>query len=91
MNGRLMVAAISLAVAGCAQDGGAGPSYIGLTDLTVGANPAQAKAGPDMAAPEALRHVQSNKVLGAMAFQKVTGRTVDPDSLSAEGLSAGRE
>jgi hypothetical protein len=34
---------------------------------------------------EALRHVQSNKVLGAMAFQRVTGRTVDPSSLSGSG------
>jgi hypothetical protein len=30
---------------------------------------------------ESLRHIQSNKVLGAMAFQKVTGQAVDPDSL----------
>ena len=44
---------------------------------------ARAAAQPaSQSAPEALRHVQSNKVLGAMAFQRVTGRTVDPESLS---------
>jgi hypothetical protein len=31
---------------------------------------------------EATRYVQSNKVLGAMAFQRMTGRTVNPERLS---------
>jgi hypothetical protein len=39
---------------------------------------------PDGAPPEALDHVQSNKVLGAMAYQKVTGRTVAPERLTGE-------
>jgi len=32
--------------------------------------------------PEAIRHVSSNRVLGALAFQKVTGAEVDPRTLS---------
>jgi len=28
-----------------------------------------------------LRHVNTNRVLGAMAYQKVTGRSVDPARL----------
>lgn len=77
---RSVAAAGILALAGCAQENGAHPAYIGLTDL----------AGPSLAAdqstdsgdtPDVLRHIQSNKVLGAMAFQKMTGQAVDPDSL----------
>jgi hypothetical protein len=45
---------------------------------------ADALTAPHMTRPELhpeLRHVASNKVLGAMAFQKTTGRTVDPARL----------
>lgn len=67
----------ALALGGCAQQGDIQPSYLGLADLTSGATPAHAEAPS-----EALRYVQSNKVLGAMAFHSVTGRTVAPESLS---------
>lgn len=70
-----------LLLAGCAQESGSHPSYIGLVDLAGGAA-ANAETSPVQDVPEALRHIQSNKVLGAMAFQRVTGRTVDPGSLS---------
>ena len=66
----------ALALGGCAQQG-VGPSYLGLSDLTSEAAPA-----PAGEPSEALRYVQSNKVLGAMAFHTVTGRTIDPESLS---------
>ncbi|HEY8194930.1 MAG TPA: hypothetical protein VIF13_07765 [Hyphomicrobium sp.] len=68
---------VALALGGCAQQGEVGPSYLGLADLTSEAAPAPAEQPS-----EALRYVQSNKVLGAMAFHSVTGRTVDPESLS---------
>jgi hypothetical protein len=77
---RLIAFASLLALAGCAQDGDSRPSYLGLSDLAAGG--ARAATDPANPQPEALRHVQSNKVLSAMAFQKVTGRAVDPDSLS---------
>jgi hypothetical protein len=67
----------ALALGGCAQQGDIQPSYLGLSDLTSEATPANAEAPS-----EALRYVQSNKVLGAMAFHSVTGRTIDPESLS---------
>jgi hypothetical protein len=81
MVGRLIAFAGLLALAGCAQEGDSRPSYLGLSDLAAGG--ARAATEPEAAntPSEALRHVQSNKVLGAMAFQKVTGRTIDPDSL----------
>ncbi len=74
------------ALAGCAQEG-VRPSYIGLSDLpaVAAATPAQASTPSRSPLSDSLRHVQSNKVLGAMAFQKVTGRAVDPDSLSGRG------
>ncbi len=81
---RSVAAAGFLLLAGCAQQG-SHPAYIGLSDLsvedTVG-NPLTGRTGEPS---EALRHVQSNKVLSAMAFQKVTGRTVDPESLVGRG------
>ncbi|MBS0233075.1 MAG: hypothetical protein JSR99_06275 [Proteobacteria bacterium] len=78
---RFLAAAGVLALAGCAQEAGSRPSYIGLMDLA-GDDAAAAQPLTGNQIPEALRYVQSNKVLSAMAFQKVTGRTIDPDSLS---------
>jgi hypothetical protein len=69
-----------LALAGCAQDSGNRPSYIGLTDLAAARDGTFADAQSESSS-EATRYVQSNKVLGAMAFHRVTGRTVDPESL----------
>jgi hypothetical protein len=77
---RWLALASFLALAGCAQDS-TRPSYIGLTDLTPGnegtLSPAQSETQSD-----ATRYIQSNKVLGAMAFHRVTGRSVDPESLA---------
>ncbi len=81
---RSLAAAGFLVLAGCAQDG-PHPAYLGLSDLVgndVAASPAATSADETS---EALRHIQSNKVLGAMAFQRVTGQTVDPDSLVGRG------
>ncbi len=79
---RALALASFLALAGCAQDGASRPSYIGLMDLA----PAEASAQTVAAEPpsEATRYVQSNKVLGAMAFQRITGRTVDPERLNGK-------
>jgi hypothetical protein len=78
--GRWFALASFLALAGCAQDSGTRPSYIGLTDLTHGNGGTFAPAQSEMPS-DATRYVQSNKVLGAMAFHRVTGRSVDPESL----------
>jgi len=81
---RSLAAAGFLLLAGCAQQG-SHPAYIGLSDLSGNdpmGNPLTGRTGEPS---EALRHVQSNKVLSAMAFQKVTGRTVDPESLIGRG------
>jgi hypothetical protein len=82
---RSLAAVGFLALAGCAQESGPHPAFIGLSDLAgndVGESPLSAQ---NSETSEALRHVQSNKVLGAMAFQTVTGQTVDPDSLVGRG------
>jgi len=77
---RTLVLASFLALAGCAHDGATRPSYIGLVDLTPG--DANAQTFTTEPPSDATRYVQSNKVLGAMAFQRITGRTVDPGRLS---------
>jgi hypothetical protein len=69
-----------VALTGCAQDG-ARPAYIGLADLAGGSEPESGRTATSPQISDVLRHIQSNKVLGAMAFQKVTGQAVDPDSL----------
>lgn len=69
---------LALALAGCAPEGGYPPSYLGLADVAAKDN----APSPTQQPSDAARHIQSNKVLGAMAFQKVTGRTVAPERLS---------
>lgn len=71
-----------MGLAGCAQEGAPHPSYIGLSDLSASSAVAAPMPSTENEQSEALRHIQSNKVLSAMAFQKVTGQMVDPDSLS---------
>jgi hypothetical protein len=65
---------------GCAKSAGQSPFHLGLPIVS------ESEAGEtELDAPQGqqpgLRHVASNKVLGAMAFQKITGRTVDPQRL----------
>lgn len=57
------------------------PSYLGMATSSIDTG-ASAHAAIPAATPEAIRHVSSNKVLGAMAFKKVTGADVDPRTLS---------
>jgi hypothetical protein len=79
--GRWLALASFLALAGCAQNSGTRPSYIGLTDLAHGSEGTSFTSTQPETAWDATRYVQSNKVLGAMAFHRVTGRSVDPESL----------
>lgn len=79
---RLMAcAAAVLALQGCAAGTDPSPSFLGALVLEDEDTKAPA---PNGTPPEALDHVQSNKVLGAMAYQKVTGRTVAPERLTGE-------
>ena len=74
---------LGLLLQGCANAGYTNPSYLGFAaageDEDEDGHPVPAATAP----PQAARHVSSNKVLGAMAFQKVTGRAVDPERLSS--------
>jgi hypothetical protein len=79
---RLLAIASLIALGGCAQNGVSSPSNLGLSDLASEAEAASSRTIIDRP-PKALRDVPSNKVLGAMAFQRVTGRSVDPESLSS--------
>jgi hypothetical protein len=79
---RLLAFASLIALGGCAQSGVSSPSYLGLSDLASEAEAASSRPITGTA-PKALRDVPSNKVLSAMAFQRVTGRSVDPESLSS--------
>lgn len=77
---RAIVLAFTLALTlqGCARGVETGPSYLGMLtpdEATVATAENTAEPLPE------LRHVGSNKVLGAMAFQKTTGRAIDPSRL----------
>jgi hypothetical protein len=70
----------SATLQGCAKSTEQSPFHLGLPIVSA------SEAGEtDLPAPQGqqpgLRHVASNKVLGAMAFQKITGRAVDPQRL----------
>lgn len=70
--------AAAVAGAGCAQEPLPQPSFLGMGELVAQETTPMPGEG---AINPALRHINSNRVLGAMAFQKVTGRSVDPQSL----------
>lgn len=53
------------------------PSYLGMATGFEPAETSDSRSSP----PPAVRHVNSNRVLGAMAFQRTTGANVDPTSL----------
>ena len=83
MRGLSAVVVAAVAAAGCAREADTGfpsiaPSHLGLSAEAAGAAEPVAAAGVN----PSVRHVGSNKVLGAMAFQKVTGRSVDPERLN---------
>lgn len=71
---RAALAVLGLALAGCAQPSALQPSYLGLSDAAASEDESDIKS--------ALAGIPSNKVLGAMAFQKATGRSVDPGRLT---------
>jgi hypothetical protein len=73
--------AAALALAGCANVVDTGPSFLGMTTESETSGVSDTRGAP----PQAVQHVTSNRVLGAMAFQKVTGAKVDPTRLVGEG------
>jgi hypothetical protein len=80
MKRYIFIAIAAAASQGCAKSTEQSPFHLGLPIVS------ESEAGEaELAAPQGqqagLRHVASNKVLGAMAFQKVTGRTIDPERL----------
>lgn len=65
-------------LAGCANVTSPQMSHLGFAQ----SDAAEPTAEPSSAdTPDAIRHVDSNRVLGAMAFQKVTRAKVDPQAL----------
>ena len=82
---RFLACAIIATLTGCAQEGVSHPAFVGLSDLAASERAAMSPDALSIEPLEGLRHVQSNKVLAAMAFQKVTGQAVDPSSLSGRG------
>lgn len=76
--------ALALALSGCANVVDTSPSYLGMSPGTARAQTAETAAHAAAAqnkAPDAVKHVSSNRVLSAMAFQKVTGAEVAPERL----------
>lgn len=88
--GRLATLALTMSVAGCAQDGSSSmmlaPQSSALSTGTVAsANTAvQTAAGPadgDYDPRQALKKNRASKVLAAIALERVTGRKPDPGRL----------
>ena len=73
----LVALASTITIAACANVVESSPSYLGMT---TGSLPSDTQASAEV--PGAVRHMNSNKVLGALAFQKVTGARVDPAALT---------
>ena len=76
----LAATAAALLLTACANIEGA-PSYLGMATSSIASQGDTAGTPGDSHPPEAVRHVTSNKVLGALAFQKVTGAKIDPTTL----------
>lgn len=76
----IAIGLMSLTLGACTNAIDSGPSFLGL-----GSAFADETNEPGAATqPPAIGKVKSNKVLGAMAFQRVTGRPVDPSRLSGD-------
>lgn len=72
--------ALAIMLQACANVADQTPSYLGMPE----AAEAETDAEPGVGDAGTLRHVPSNKILGAMAYQKVTGNPVDASRLSGE-------
>ena len=77
-----LLAFAALSLQACAPGGTTAPSYLGLSAAAGISGDAEDMPDNTEEHPD-LQHVASNKVLGAMAFQKVTGRAVDPSRLQS--------
>ena len=75
-----LLALLAMTLQACANNSGSAPSYLGVSAEAYESDDDVAPVKDPTEHPE-LRHVASNKVLGAMAFHKTTGRTVDPSRL----------
>jgi hypothetical protein len=70
----------TLTLGACANAVETGPSFLGFGAAIAD----ETDEAPDRAPSPAIGKVKSNKVLGAMAFQRVTGRPVDPARLAGD-------
>lgn len=78
----ILAASLAVALQACAPVGDTAPSYLGMLSADGESGDADTRATQKGETLPELRHVGSNKVLGAMAFQKTTGRAVDPSRLN---------
>ena len=76
----MAVGLLCLTLGACANAVETGPSFLGFGAAIAD----EADETPEATPSPAMRNVKSNKVLGAMAFQRVTGRPVDPARLTGE-------
>ncbi len=84
MKRAIAMGLLTLTLGACANAVESGPSFLGLGSAFADET-ADETNEPGAATPSpAIGKVKSNKVLGAMAFQRVTGRPVDPARLAGE-------
>ena len=76
----IAVVFISLTLGACTNAVETGPSFLGFGAAIAD----EADETPELKHSSAVSKVKSNKILGAMAFQRATGRPVDPSRLTGE-------
>lgn len=79
MRALCTISIVAFLTTGCA-DISEKPSYLGA--FLPDSGDEQTAPPPAREPPAAIRHVTSNRVLGAMAFEKVTRQKVDPTRLT---------
>lgn len=79
MRNAFAIVGLCLALTGCVNTSGPGISYLGFAPAADDDDEPKATAAGET--PDAIKHVDSNRVLGAMAFEKVTRAKVDATRL----------
>jgi hypothetical protein len=77
-----VVIGLPVSLLGCAKSSAPSAFRLGMPIMAEAAVASEDLNAQTVEEHPELRHVTSNKVLGAMAFQKTTGRTVDPQRLT---------
>lgn len=79
---RVLAAVVAASMLSACANAVDAPSYLGMPTGSIEGSGRTEASAPAPKTPDVIRHVSSNRVLGAIAFQKVTGAEVDPRTLA---------